>query len=169
MRMAAYFSWASADILQEAETRVVSLDGDDEESVDMLLLYLYTLESPICFCPRKGYFVHAERAYLIGDKYQLTALKAAGSNYMLASIRKNLRSPRKEIPKARMAGWCGFFERLWKETFPDSDTMRKVLLENLVTISNLFMKEKQFQELLTENRVFAAEFTAALVKALCKT
>lgn len=169
MRLVIYYSQVRADIMQEAETKVVDLDEDDKESVDMLLLYIYTLENPFSFNPLKGKFVEAERAYLIGDKYQMLGLRRAAKVFMVQLTEIVLKRPGLSSTSTDIrARLCSFLERLWTGKFLIRKTSKKWFLENLVQVSSLFMEEDRFVNFL-KNEAFNSNFVAALVKKVCKT
>lgn len=73
--------------VQEAESREIKLDEDDQEAVAILLLYLYTLDIPTFEVPQNG-CVKAWRAYVIGHKYGLTALEAAAEAWYVRLVQR---------------------------------------------------------------------------------
>lgn len=75
----------------------------------MLLTYLYTLEVPNFYLA--NIFNDAENAYLIGDKYQLPALKAAGQAYMVTSFEQSLQARKFPVDSTVVRRWCRFIER----------------------------------------------------------
>lgn len=130
----------------------------------MLLLYLYTLDNPLRHSME---WADAERACLVGDKYQVSGLKTAGDDWILDSIRTNLKRSVMPLDSGHMDDWCHVIRRLWTGGFPDPDTIKTALLKNIVTVANYFLKVNDFQKLLKENEEFNSEFIAALVKKVC--
>jgi hypothetical protein len=65
---------------QESETGEIKLDYERPESVEMLLLYLYTLEAPD-FEKHRGPFLVAFDAIVLGDQYLVDGLVDAGQRF----------------------------------------------------------------------------------------
>jgi len=71
--------------MQEAETRTITLDNDDADGIDIMFVYLYTLEPP-----RSLSITDAEQCFLLGDKYALPALREAGYQQIMSSTECNV-------------------------------------------------------------------------------
>lgn len=147
-------------------TRVLNLDADEEAAVDMMLVYLYTLEIPVAFSPQKGTFDDAEHAYLMGDKYQLSDLKLAGYNYMMASITTMLKESKLQQDPHAVDDWTVFVKKLWVNDFPDAEHFQDIILDKLVDAAQFFMDNETFQDFIGENVEFNGDFMRALVRCI---
>lgn len=103
---------------------VIRLDDDDQDAVDMMLEHLYTLEKPTLLTAKAKHPNIAEKAYIIGDKYDLPSLRSVGKSSLEAMTRvqfqswdaKNEASKRKNdrLDTKNMvveAGWIEVYER----------------------------------------------------------
>lgn len=147
-------------------TRTITLDDDDEEAVEILLLHLYTLEDPT-FQPASGSVRRAADVYVVSDKFQVQQLKAVARMYLSRLIRRNL--PHWCEFCAQLKGkWIGSFEMFWSSDFPAIEEVRSAFLEQMVDFSKYMIEEPAFRKLLQENKEFNFDFITALAKKASK-
>lgn len=143
---------------------MVELADDDPGAIDILLVYLYTLDTPEFSKPvRSGAIQRAEKAYVIGDKYQVLPLKRMGQRFMIELTRKFLWQWCDYEPLGR-SGWVRSIRKVWSEEFPPANEIKAVYLEEMVGIAKHMVEEPAFQTLLRENLEFNLEFVRALAQ-----
>ena len=119
-----------ADRSQEIESQIVNmLDGS--RGVEMLLSYLYTLNSSTS-CEQ---VIDAALLYRLGDKYNLSSPRDTGQNALLDFIRNipaNWNYTR-QIALAR-EGWIVFMELSWDWNVDGAQETRDAILDALVQL-----------------------------------
>lgn len=142
---------------------VIKLDDDDQEAVDMMLEYLYTLEKPVPLAVALPRPVSAERAYFIGDKYDLSILQSAGYSSMEVIARHLLQSwdAKGFVSKSNTISWI---RMMWSWEHDGLKDIRKLCLERLSGMSAKMLDYEPFQQLLDDNKEFRMEFIKAVKK-----
>lgn len=149
---------------QESFTGLINLDDDRPDGVDILLLYLYTLEAPDFEKPAGTHAVQRVlSAVIIRDKYQALVLKSAGQNYVLKRMR-DCTLGWCNIQTSLRNQWIIFAWRIWSKEFPPADEMKAKLLEIMVGIAKYLIEEPAFQKLLRRDIDFSLEFVRAVVQ-----
>ncbi|KAK5942871.1 hypothetical protein PMZ80_005437 [Knufia obscura] len=144
--------------LVEAQKRVITLHDDHPDAVDLMLLYLYTLEVPNL--ERTG---DAEKCMLLGDKYDLPALHDGGRKAIESSIQRNV--PRwHALTDLGKRQWVDFFERVWSWQIKNAIGIRTLLFAYLASVADILIEDTLFQDLLWENRGFNLAFVKAVIK-----
>lgn len=149
---------------QESKTRLVKLNDETPEEVDMLLLHLYLLEDPDF--EDKQHFKHryraAESALKLGDKYNLPHLGKAGQGYMSRSFRFLCNwGGMAEDDKQK---WIRRLERLWTRNYSGADIIWEVAVKQLVALAKDIIEYEPFQELCADNTDIALDFMRAQAK-----
>ncbi|KAK5094188.1 hypothetical protein LTR70_004240 [Exophiala xenobiotica] len=162
-----FFKVACTSGFTESATWVIKLDDDDQEAVDMMLEYLYTLEKPGPLAVALPRPVSAERAYFIGDKYDLSILQSAGYSSMEVIARHLLQSwdAKNDVGKSNAISWI---RMVWSWEHDGLKDIRKLCLDRLSGMSATMLDYEPFQELLDDNKKFRIEFIKAMRKRVWK-
>ncbi|KAK5077707.1 hypothetical protein LTR70_001983 [Exophiala xenobiotica] len=165
MQRCGFFKAACDSEFKESKTATITLDNDVPDGVDMLLVYLYTLELPNLankqVYPQSG--SAARDAYFLGDKYNLPCLRDHGRTTLIHQIRTRLNTwyEKEDAMKER---WIRFIGKVWKWTIEDSDQVREAILDALMSTSQAIIEDGRFQALMKENEEFLMAFLRALAK-----
>lgn len=133
---------------------VVDLKEDIPDAVEMMLLYLYTLELP-------DTDTYGVKEYVIGDKYALSKLRDHGKCKLLNAIRITLPFFGK-VPTTKKTGLIGVIKRTWAWTMTGSDELRQAILDALLKSPMSFVEHDEFFLFQRENEDFQRAFLKAL-------
>jgi len=149
---------------QESETNTIKLDDDAPRSVEMLLLYLYTLAVPD-FKDKQfgGQWTAAEAAYKTGDRYGVPGLRDAGHSFMLSLINKDLATWHKSTD-ANQSSWIIRITRVWQWDNESAQDLRVAMIKSLVICSIAIIEDESFRQLLKDKEDFALAFLRAFTK-----
>lgn len=128
------------------------------DGVDLMLIYLYTLEPP-----RISTIANAEQCYLLGDKYALPSLRTAGFQQIFSCIDRDIYRWN-SLSEQQKTQWVDFLDRVWTWTMPDSLAIRLAMVHQLSGVGDLVIEYEPFQELLELH----PDFNLALMRAMFK-
>lgn len=152
-------------LIQEAETQTIKLDDDRPDGVNVMLLYLYTLEVPDLsnkdVSPHE--FTGEEQCFVLGDKYNLPILKEHGQSQLLQNVRDNLALWSTCSDQIKL-NWINWLSRMWRWEQGGSEKIRGGAIEALMKISVSIIEHEAFQKLLKDNEDFNMAFLRALAK-----
>lgn len=142
---------------------VIRLDDDDQDAVDMMLEHLYTLEKPTLLTAKAKDPNIAEKAYIIGDKYDLPSLRSVGKSSLEAMTRVQFQSwdAKNEASKQKTIVWI---QRIWSWKQDGLKYMRELCVDRLAGMSESILDFEPFQKLMWENKEFGMQFIEAMRK-----
>ncbi|KAK5077708.1 hypothetical protein LTR70_001984 [Exophiala xenobiotica] len=152
-----FFRVATVGGFKEAELRTITLNDDDAEGVDLMLVYLYTLEVSKLFD-----ITTAEMCFTLGDKYDLQVFRTAGYEHLLSRLDWTIWSLQDESAKTL---FVAFLYQLWTWNMKDSDDLRAAVVQNFSRLGRALIEYEPFQKLLEVNAAFSLALVRALLKA----
>ena len=143
----------------------MKLNDETVEEVDMLLMYLYTLEEPNFLNKEVLQYdcIAAESALKLGDKYNLPALGTAGQLHLNDFFEHSFRVwPQLGDDCKEMGFEC--LTHLWELRYIGTENLRETAIKSLVHIAKDVVEHKSFETLCMANPEFAIAFSRALAK-----
>ena len=137
---------------------MVQLKDDKPEGVDMLLLYLYTMQIP-SFTEAKS----AEDAFLIGDKYNVPALRAGGRKQLEELLTTELLEFA-SVSKPRHLSCIAWIEKVYTWEVEGAKEIKEAILVAVVKVSESIIEQEKLQDLIERNGEFRLTFLRALSK-----
>jgi hypothetical protein len=146
---------------QESETGEIKLDYERPESVEMLLLYLYTLEAPD-FEKHRGPFLVAFDAIVLGDQYLVDGLVDAGQRFFTRVFgSESVMSKWDKVAKFKPHSiFC--IRTFYENEQAAFKVIRAVAVATIAKMKDKVMDREDFQALVREKPEFAFDLIKQL-------
>lgn len=147
----------------------MKLNDETDEEVDMLLLYLYTLDTPkftdknLFNCPFRG----ACSALKLGDKYGLPDLSKAGEDFLVGGF-SSLTKSWHILSADSKSAWIEILGIIWAMEGDNTEIVGDASIKSLVEIGKDITEHEGFQDLCVGNSDFALAFLLAQAEKLHK-
>jgi len=147
----------SSDPHQEAVTKTIGLNDDNPDGIARMNEYLYTLQVPAL-----SEYAAAKLTYIVGDKYNLPALKDAGCAFMYKWLQAKFRDFYSK-PKDEKTTLLGTIGELSKWTYPDTAKFKEAVIRGLVSSAGSNLGDTHFVDFMWRNREFGLVFMRSAV------
>lgn len=134
----------------------MELKDDNPDGVDILLLYLYTLQVPTF-----ADLVSAENALLIGDKYNVPALRDAG-RVQFTKLATTAVSRFASIPKPRQVTCIAWIEKVYRWEIECAKAINIAIMAAVVKVSMSIIEHEKFRDFINRDEGFRWAFLRAL-------
>ncbi|KAK5095968.1 hypothetical protein LTS08_007850 [Lithohypha guttulata] len=142
-------------VASESTAKVIEMNDDSPEGIDMYLLYLYTLQPPELSATNP-----ALHALVIGGKYNAPILRDAGKIYTTNMVLRASAPISTTQDRTDTEAWLRHIKCYWSQKMPIADDIKTALVESVFLISPYLIGLADFQGLLLEH----SDLNIALIK-----
>lgn len=146
---------------------MIELKEDDPEAIDVLLVYLYTLELPNFHTPQ---YLHGNgcqtmtNVFLVADKYDIKELRKASKAWLLTNNIGNHLHAIDAWSSAYQRSLIRMVEDIWTWEIHDAKDFQGPVITSLLRTSATIVEKKPFQALLDSNKDFRMAFIRGLAQ-----